>query len=96
MRKPRDDGYRDTQSKDGTFSCRVNPEVNEPLSYYCKKRNINKKDYCNEAIKEKLERDMQDTKVEVSMKYWYEHERREKQNSNKYEQIGFDIPGLEA
>jgi predicted DNA-binding protein len=93
MRKPRDDKYRKTHSKDGTFSCRVNPEVNELLDYYCEKRNINKKDYCNEAIREKLEKDMQETKVYVSMMYQYEHERREKQNSNKYEQMG--IPGIE-
>ena len=92
--RTRNDRYRGgKKSQDGTLSCTIWAGVHIILDFYCKKMNINKTYYVNEAVKEKLERDMKDTKVEVSMKYWYEHERREKQNSNKYEQMG--IPGIE-
>ena len=97
MRKPRNDKYRDgKKSQDGTLSCTIWAGVHIILDFYCKKMNINKTCYVNEAVKEKLERDMKDTKVEISMQDLFDIKNPEKQNTDKYEQMGFDIPRLEA
>ena len=93
MRKPRKDGYRETQSKDGTFSCCIKAAVNRILDFYCKLRNINKTDYVNKAVMNQLRQDMKDTKVEISIQDLFKLKNPEKQDVSKYEQMG--IPGIE-
>ena len=95
--RTRNDKYRGgKKSQDGTLSCTIWAGVHIILDFYCKKMNINKTYYVNEAVKEKLERDMKDTKVEISMQDLFDLKNLDGQNTDKYEQMGFDIPGLEA
>ena len=94
MIKPRNDRYRGgKKSQDGTLSCTIWAGVHIILDFYCKKMNINKTYYVNEAVKEKLERDMKDTKAEISMWDLFNLENPDEQNTDGYEQIG--IPGIE-
>ena len=92
-RKRNEDGYRDTESKDGTISSRIEWETAMRVKLICKHRNISKTKYINQAVKEKLERDMKDTKVEISVQDLFNLINPEEQDGNKYEQMG--IPGIE-
>lgn len=95
--RTRNDVYRrGKRAKDGTMQSTIWAGVHIILDFYCKKMNINKTYYVNEAVKEKLERDMKDTKAEISMWDLFNLENPEEQDVSKYEQMGFDIPGLEA
>ena len=92
-RKRNEDGYRDTESKDGTISSRIDGKTAMGVKFICKHLNISKTKYINQAVKEKLERDMQDTKIEISMKELLDYMIAKEQNTDKYEQMG--IPGIE-
>ena len=88
-----EDGYRDTESMDGTISASIEKELAVRVKFICKLRNISKKKYINQAVREKLERDMKDTKVEISMEEWFGYMIAKEQTTDKYEQMG--IPGIE-
>ena len=45
------------------------------------------------TVKEKLERDMQDTKIEISLEEWFDYMIAKERTTDKYEQMG--IPGIE-
>ena len=92
-RKRNEDGYRDTESKDGTISSRIEGKTALGVKFICKHLNISKTKYINQAVKEKLERDMKDTKVEISVQDLFNLINPEEQDGNKYEQMG--IPGIE-
>jgi hypothetical protein len=44
-------------------------------------------------VKEKLERDIQDAKIEISLEEWFDYMIAKEQTTDKYEQMG--IPGIE-
>lgn len=92
-RKRNEDGYRDTESKDGTISSRIEWETAMRVKLICKHRNISKTKYINQAVKEKLERDMQGAKFEVSAEEWFDYMIAKERTTDKYEQMG--IPGIE-
>lgn len=92
-RKRNEDGYRDTESKDGTISSRIEGKTALGVKFICKHLNISKTKYINQAVKEKLERDMKDTKVEISVQDLFNLINLEEQNTDGYEQMG--IPGIE-
>ena len=88
-----EDGYRDSESMDGTISASIEKELAVRVKFICKHRNISKTKYINQAVKEKLERDMQDTKIEISLEEWFDYMIAKEQTTDKYEQMG--IPGIE-
>ena len=92
-RKRNEDGYRDTESKDGTISSRIEWETAMRVKLICKHRNISKTKYINQAVKEKLERDIQGAKFEVSAEEWLDYMIAKERTTDKYEQMG--IPGIE-
>ena len=92
-RKRNEDGYRDTESKDGTISSTIERETAMRVKLICKHRNISKTKYINQAVKEKLERDIQGDKIEISMEEWFDYMIAKEQTTDKYEQMG--IPGIE-
>ena len=92
-RKRNEDGYRDTESKDGTISSRIEGETAMRVKLICKHRNISKTKYINQAVKEKLERDIQNAKIEISMEEWFDYVIAKERTTDKYEQMG--IPGIE-
>lgn len=51
----RDYGYKNTFSKDGSFSCHVNKTVAAKLAHYCNMTGQNKTKLCNQIIAEYLE-----------------------------------------
>lgn len=92
--RTRNDRYkRGKMAKDGTMQSTIWAGNHILLDFYCKRNNINKTHYVNEAVKEKLERDMKNTKAEISMWDLFNLENPEGQNTDGYEQIG--IPGIE-
>ena len=94
-RKRNEDGYRDTESKDGTISSRIEGKTALGVKFICKHRNISKTKYINQAVKEKLERDMQDTKIEISLEEWFDYMIAKEQTTEKCEQYGIgDIPWM--
>lgn len=50
--------YKNVESKNGSFSFHVNAKLNQKITLYCKKYNLNKTHFChdvlNKAIDEKL------------------------------------------
>lgn len=92
-RKRNEDGYRDTESKDGTISSRIEWETAMRVKLICKHRNISKTKYINQAVKEKLERDIQGGKIEISMEEWFDYMIAKERTTDGYEQMG--IPGIE-
>ena len=79
MRKPRrEDKFRDTASKDNTFSPHLSNKTAERIVRYCKINNINKTQFvercCNERLDE-LETDMlssftKEQLIEMVKKNW--------------------------
>ena len=92
-RKRNEDGYRDTESKDGTISSRIVGKTALGVKFICKHRNISKTKYINQAVKEKLERDIHGAKFEVSAEEWLDYMIAKERTTDKYEQMG--IPGIE-
>lgn len=90
-----EDGYRDSESMDGTISASIEKELAVRVKFICKLRNISKKKYINQAVREKLERDMKDTKIEISMEEWFDYKIAKEQTTEKCEQYGIgDIPWM--
>ena len=90
-----EDGYRDSESKDGTISASIEKELAVRVKLICKYRNISKKKYINQAVKEKLERDVQGAKIEISMEEWFDYKIAKEQTTEKCEQYGIgDIPWM--
>lgn len=57
-RRTRNVNYVSTKSKDGTFSPRVNAEVAGKLHDFCASRNLNKTAFVEQAIVEKINREL--------------------------------------
>lgn len=94
-RTRKEDGYRDSKSVDGTISCSIEKELAVRVKFICKLRNISKKKYINQAVREKLERDTKDTKVEISMEEWFDYMSAKEQTTETCEQYGIgDIPWM--
>lgn len=55
MGEKRNYGFKNTTSKDGSFSCHINKTVATKLSHYCDMAKTNKTKLCNEIIAEWLE-----------------------------------------
>lgn len=92
--RTRNDGYRvGKRAKDGTMQSTIWAGNHILLDFYCKQTNTNKTYYVNEAVKEKLERDMKDTKVEISVQDLFNLKNLEEQDTDGYEQMG--IPEIE-
>ena len=51
----RDYRYKNTTSKDGSFSCHVNRNIAAKLAHYCDVTGTNKTKLCNKIIEEWLE-----------------------------------------
>lgn len=92
-RKKREDGYRRSESKDGSFSCNIRPAVNVILDFFCEKRNYNKTNYVNDIVMKQLQKDMQDTKVEISVQELFDimNSTEESGSGENYKQIEFEV-----
>ena len=55
MRKERiEENYRDSRTKDGTFSPRINKATAERLTKYCRLKNINRTKFVEQCINDRL------------------------------------------
>lgn len=45
-----ENSFRETQSKDGTFSVHLNEETSERVKKYCKRMNINRKKFVEQCV----------------------------------------------
>lgn len=49
------DGYRNTPSKDGSFSPRLSPKTTRRLIRYCESQNFNKMKFVEDCVNERLD-----------------------------------------
>lgn len=49
------DGYRNTPSKDGSFSPRLSPKTTRRLIRYCESQNFNKTKFVEDCVNERLD-----------------------------------------
>jgi len=55
MRKAREERtYRETKSKDGTFSPILNKQISQRINRYCEAKNINRTVFVTEVLSERL------------------------------------------
>jgi len=52
--KKRNDRFRNTDSKNGAFSCHIKKETNRKLTVYCQVMNINKTTYVNDLLEQDM------------------------------------------
>ena len=50
----RKDGFRKSESKDGVFSTRIEKDINEWLTDYCEKNNMNRTRYVNQLLRDAM------------------------------------------
>ena len=52
--------YKKTNNMTGEFGTKLNKEVNERLTEYCRAKNLNKTKYVNQIVMERLDQDLND------------------------------------
>lgn len=56
----RDYKFKRTNNMTGEFGTKLNKEVNERLTEYCRAKNLNKTKYVNQIVMERLDQDLND------------------------------------
>lgn len=56
----RDYKFKKTNNMTGEFGTKLNKEVNERLTEYCRAKNLNKTKYVNQIVMERLDQDLND------------------------------------
>lgn len=56
----RDYKFKRTNNMTGEFETKLNKEVNERLTEYCRAKNLNKTKYVNQIVMERLDQDLND------------------------------------